>query len=164
MSWSTYHHREDAVREAVRLTDRRRDGRLPFAESRLITSAFETPEDLLLALQMRWRRRLVNHVEAELADEPLNLEEAANRAWHRTAQDMPGVRAVLDAHDDDPLLATARHKELVYLASVAGLAHMDAPQAEALGLRVRNRQPVAGGRDDQPQESWIERLLGALVA
>jgi len=165
MSWDTYHHREEAVREAVRLIDRTRDGHLPFAESRVIERAFETPEDLLLALQMRWHRRLMNYVEAELAEEPLDLEEAAARAWHRTARDLPGVRAVLDAHDDDPVLATGRRKDLCYLASAAGLAGLDDPNAEPLGLRVRSQQPVAAGTDDdEPREGWLERLIGALVA
>ena len=127
---------------------------------------FATPADLLLALHMHWHTRLSGEVERELAAEPLELDSAVARAWREAAASLPGTRAVLDAHEEDPALAAAQRKELAYLASAAGLAELADPAAPAVGTRVRKaaraitRQPP----DDAGRSGWLGRLLHALAA
>ncbi|HLR85075.1 MAG TPA: hypothetical protein VK059_08990, partial [Nocardioidaceae bacterium] len=66
-------------------------------------------------------------------------EAAAARAWRNASADMPGTRAILDAHQANPALAPARIKELSLLAEAAGLAPADDGGSIALGQRVKAR-------------------------
>ena len=59
-------------------------------------------------------------------------------AWRDTRADLPGVRAILDAYDGDPVLAKARAKDVSTLAHAAGLAPLDHPRGVAAGKRLRD--------------------------
>ena len=61
-------------------------------------------------------------------------------AWRSATADLPGVRAVLDAHEEEPALRTAQVKELAYLASAAGVrvAVLTDPRAASIGRQIRS--------------------------
>jgi hypothetical protein len=167
MTWDAYHRREAAMRSAIAVIDRRRDGRLPWPELDAARLAFDTPTDLLLALQMRWHTRLAGHVDRLLAEQPMDLRAAVIEAWRAATVDLPGVRAVLDAHDDEPALRPARSKELAYLASAAGLAELWDPAAVAVGREIR--LDARSGFDpneipDHVPTGWVARVLEKLAA
>lgn len=166
MTWDAYHRREAAVRSAIAVIDRRRDGRLPWAEIDA-DRAFDSPTDLLLALQMRWHTRLAGHVDRLLDEQPMDLRGAVIEAWRAAAADLPGVRAVLDAHDDEPALRPARAKELAYLASAAGLADLSDRAAVSVGRQLRTDAQRSVALDPVPDHvpsGWVARVLQALAA
>lgn len=167
MTWDAYHRREAALRSAAAVIDRRRDGQLPWHELDAAHSAFDTPTDLLLALQMRWHTRLAGHVDRLLAAQPMDLRAAVIEAWRAATKDLPGVRAVLDTHDAEPALRRARAKELAYLASAAGLAELWDPAAVAIGRVIRSEAQGGFDPDEIPDHvptSWVARVLQALAA
>jgi hypothetical protein len=167
MTWDAYHRRDAALRSVIAVIDRRRDGQLPWHEMDEARAAFDGPTDVLLALQMRWHTRLAGHVDRLSAEQPMDLRAAVIRAWQAATADLPGVRAVLDTHDDEPALRTARAKELAYLASAAGVAELHDAAAVAVGEEIR----ADARRVDEPVEvpdhvptGWVARVLQALSA
>ena len=142
MTWETYHRRQAAIEQATATADRRLDGALPWDLAE-VRAAFDTPTELLLALHLRWHTRLAGAVERasdpSLADPAADLEAAVVHAWRETAAAMPGVRRVLDRHDDDSALARARAKQAGFLASAAGRAALGDPGAVRAGEAVRER-------------------------
>jgi hypothetical protein len=90
-------------------------------------------------------------------------------AWRGLAADMPGVRAILDAHAQEPAMQRARRKEWVLLATASGLAGMDDPRAARIGHGVEQRarsitvHKPAAGEEPAPQ-GWLSRLRHALAA
>ena len=167
MTWDAYHRRDAALRSAIAVIDRRRDGQLPWHELDAARSAFDTPIDLLLALQMRWHTRLAGHVDRLLADQPMDLRSAVIEAWRAATVDLPGVRAVLDAHEDEPALRTAQAKELSYLASAAGLGDLTDPATRRIGREIRSDARSGSGVDEVPDHvpaGWVSRVLQALTA
>jgi hypothetical protein len=167
MTWDAYHRRDAALRSAIAVLDRRRDGRLPWPELDAARDAFDSPTDLLLALQMRWHTRLAGHVDRVLVGQPMDLRAAVVDAWRAATADLPGVRAVLDTHDDEPALRAARGKELAYLASAADLADLADPRAVAIGRDIRSdAQSVVdvGSVPDHVPTGWVSRVLQALSA
>lgn len=168
MSWDAYNRRKNVVRQVAAIADRRRDGVLPWAElGPMTTTCFDGPEDLLLELQMHWRQRLTGHIDARFGTQERDPRSAAVAGWREAAAELPGVRAILDTHDDDPVLSRAREKELAMLANTAGLAPWGDPRAATYGELVRtearsiliDRQAPTGGTP-----SWLDRLRSALVA
>ena len=166
MTWDAYHRREGALRSAVAVLDRRRDGQLPWTELDAVRTAFDTPTDLLLALQMRWHTRLAGQVDRILGDQPMDLRAAVIEAWRAATVDLPGVRAVLDAHEDEPALRTALAKELAYLAAAAGVAGLADPAAVRVGQEIRS--DARSGSDvievpDHVPDGWVARVLRSLA-
>jgi hypothetical protein len=167
MTWDAYHRRDAALRSAIAVLDRRRDGQLPWHEVDGVRSAFDTPTDLLLALQMRWHTRFAGQVDRILADQPMDLRSAVIEAWRAATADLPGVRAVLDACEDEPALRTAQAKELAYLASAAGLGDLADPAAVRLGREIRSDArsgSEVGEVPDHVPAGWVARVLRALAA
>ena len=72
--------------------------------------------------------------QTEVLDNP---ELVAVQAWVDTAADLPGARALLDAHLDAPALRTAFAKELAYLATSAGVPTYDL-DLTAHGRRIQD--------------------------
>jgi hypothetical protein len=166
MTWDAYHRREAALRSAVAVIDRRRDGQLPWAELDAIRTTFDSPTDLLVALQMRWHTRLAGQFDRILGDQPMDLRAAVIAAWRAATVDLPGVRAVLDAHEDEPALRTALAKELAYLAAAAGVAGLADPAAVRIGQEIRS--DARSGSDvievpDHVPDGWVARVLRSLA-
>lgn len=167
MTWDAYHRRQQVLRELAVSSDRHRDGLLPWAEREGVRTAFDSPTDLMLAVQMRWNARLRARVHRELDEQPIDLEAAVARAWRAAAADLPGFRAILDAHACDPALAEARTRELAFLASAAGLASAEDAVAPVLGGRVMARGQEILLEQQRPagyRGRFMARVRQALVA
>jgi len=99
MTWTTYHRREDVMRDVIAAVDARADGRLPM-DLPGVAETFGDDRTLLGALQLRWHTRLAGRIERELDRAPHDPEAAVAAARRQTARELPGVRAVLDRHGE----------------------------------------------------------------
>ena len=132
--------RRDAVlRAVVAAANDRRDAALP-TDVPGVAETFPTALDLLAALQLRWHTRLAGHIEAALAGQPLDLENAVLCAWRRTARELVGVRLVLDRYSNSPVdeemataLGKARSTDRRLLAVMSGQAGVHDGGAPAVG-------------------------------
>lgn len=175
MTWTTFHHRGELLRLVTTTADERRDGILPM-DLDGVTETFGDELTLLAALQLKWHTRLAGSVERALVDQPLDLDDAVERAWGETADKLPGIRLVLDHYRAHPLdeamaraMAKATAKERMMLATTAGRASVGDPAAAAVGARLeeaarlRHRGiPVVTPRVERP--TFIERLKAVVAA
>lgn len=172
MTWTAFHRRGEVLRHVVETADQRVDGELPLYVDG-VKETFADANDLLGALQLRWHTRLAGRIERELMTQPMDLEQAVVTAWQRTADEMPGVRAVLDRHRSHPLdrsmaevTATAAAKEHVLLAVMAGRGGPDDAQSVAVGARIeeRARATYVPAARVAAEPSLFDRLKAALAA
>lgn len=167
--------RGEILRDVSDAADRRRDGVLPLDVAG-VADAFRDELDLLGALQLRWHTRLAGRIDRELMSQPLDLEAAVVAAWQATADELPGIRAVVDRHRDHPLdddmaraLATATRKERAWLAVMAGQSGLADPHAPVVGeaieekARATHRPRPASSSDDRPR-TLAGRLRAVLAA
>ncbi len=143
------HRRGPVLRAVVQAVDRRCDGVLP-TDLPGVAEVFRDDLDLIGALQLRWHTRLSGAIEQALQHDHGDPEAAVRAAWRRTAEALPGVRAILDARIAQPAdeteraaLATAARKDRELLAAMAGLAAPGDPRAVVLGQRIE--QQARGG-------------------
>lgn len=141
MTWTSFHRRGEILRSVTRVADERLDGALPMD----VPGVRETFDELSLlgALSLRWHTRLAGRIERELMYQPMDLEAAVVAAWHHTADELPGVRAILDRHREQPLddemaaaMAKAAAKEHLLLAVMAGLGSAEDAATVAVGARL----------------------------
>ncbi|MEO5651266.1 MAG: hypothetical protein ABIN79_09455 [Marmoricola sp.] len=174
MTWNAFARREEILRAVVDTADRRLDGNLP-TDLPGVTDTFPTDTDLVSALLLKWHTRLSGNVERILMAEPMGLEESVAAAWRRTAEQMPGVRLILDraGHLDNstlkPLVQRAQEREWVRLAMAAGVANNPSPAAAAAGRRLEETARaglVLAGQVSAhaANESFVRRLKAALAA
>jgi len=123
MTWDAYNRRKHILREMLTIADRQRDITLDDLLSTVegAHEAFPTQTDLLFELQMTWFQRLSGQMDRLLSDGTESPELVPVTAWVNTAAELPGARALLDAHRDEPALSKAFAKELSYLAMTAGV-------------------------------------------
>lgn len=173
----TRHRRADVLRAVIAAADRRRDALLP-TDVPGVAETFADDLDLVATLQLRWYTRLASRIEAAQASSPEDLGTATRRAWLAVADEMPGVRAVLDlarTRTDDPRLAhamgRATAKERLLLAASAGwCGPHDLARGAVLGGRLEEeaRQqwagPGAAPRSPSGDERGAAALLGRLRA
>lgn len=172
MTWDAYHRRDTVLRDVMAYADTRRDGHLPWTEIPGVVEAFGTQDDLLGTLQMRWHTRLSGAVDRELTEQPWDLVQSVVHAWRSASAEMPGVRAILDAHADEPAMRRARRKEWALMASASGLAAMDDPRAAELGRQVEERARAVAVIKQSPSSrshegrhgGWLTRLRHVLAA
>jgi hypothetical protein len=145
MTWHAFHHRGETLRTVVATADRDRDGTLPMHLPG-VAENFAGELDLLAALLLKWHARLSGNIERALARQPLDLEDAVARAWRRTADELPGIRAIMDrartAPTDEAMAAAvtrATEREWVRLAAAAGLANDESEAAARAGRRIEDR-------------------------
>jgi hypothetical protein len=175
MTWTTHHRRAEALRTVIAAADRRRDGRLPM-DLDGVAEAFGDELSLLGALQLRWHTRLAGRIERELAARPTELEEAVVAAWRATAEELPGVRAILDHYRSAPLdaamaraMTRAAVNERTLLAATAGRAGAQDPGAALAGAGIEERaraefRPFRQFRDQPPRPGLLDRLRAVLAA
>ena len=125
MTWDAFHRRGEVLRAVIDEANTRRDGRLPM-DVPGVAETFGDELALLGALQLRWHTRLAGMIERELLDNPSDTDAAAQAAWQRAAQELPGVRAILDACAENPtspemarMLATAHRKDRALMTAMA---------------------------------------------
>lgn len=123
--WQTYHRRSAALREVVARLDA--SGADDVAWTDDLALAFEDRDDLLVALHDLWTRRVNARVELALEIDEHPPRDSVVLAWREVADDLPGVRRVLDRHRDDPGLRRSELHEHRLLAVAAGLATLDDP-------------------------------------
>ncbi|MEO6085747.1 MAG: hypothetical protein ABIQ18_21800 [Umezawaea sp.] len=118
MGWNDFYRRRDALDAVLR-----RDPAGPLEFDR---TAFETADELLLALHHRWLQQLTGRLGVALADTDDRVE-AVLRTWRVLAAEQPALRSVLDAHLAD---GEAVEREERLLALTSGLADLSEPAAE----------------------------------
>lgn len=177
MTWKSFHRRGEVLRAVIAAADVRQDARLP-VDVEGVADAFSDEVDLLAALQLRWHTRLAGCIEREMLSQPMDLEQAVLAAWQATALDLPGVRAILDRHRQQPsspamaqMMATATGKEHAMLALMSGLSSTSGAAAAQVGAQVEQRAratfrppaapEVAHGR---PEGGLLQRIRAALAA
>lgn len=175
MSWTSHHKRGEILRDVVAAVDERRDGLLPM-DLPGVAETFVDELDLLAALHLRWHTRLSGRIETELAAQPMNLEDAVVQAWHSAADELPGIRTVLDRYHALPVdetmaaaLARAQAKEHTVLAVMSGKGAFADPQCVQLGslieLRARAEYvPAAEVVERRRFVGLIDRFRSALSA
>ncbi len=178
MTWTTFHHRGELLRLVTTTADARRDGVLPM-DLPGVSETFGDELTLLAALQLRWHTRLAGAIERSLADQPMDLDAAVVGAWGETADNLPGVRLVLDRHRAEPLddamaaaMTRAMGNEHMMLAVMAGRSSVGDPTATAVGARLEDaarrrhgalsRIPAAAVPVERP--TLLERLRAVVAA
>jgi hypothetical protein len=156
-AWTAFHHRGEVLRTVTDEADLRRDGVLPMH----LPGVTETFRD-----------------ERHLADQPMDLESAVRDAWVATAEELPGIRAVIDRHVESPTTAQMQQaldralaKERVLLATTAGRASQAGHRAEAVGREIEEAarasyQPAAPMPTRVPTGSaaFVARIKAVLAA
>jgi hypothetical protein len=171
MTWDAYHRRKNVLREMLEIADRRPDVTLAELLDTVpdAREAFPTETDALYDLQMAWFQRLSGQMDRLLADEAESPELVPVTAWVSTAADMPGARALLDAHRDAPALRKAVAKELAYLAMSAGVP-AGSPDLTSHGRRIQESARVElaaappAPTGDESRPGIIARLRSAIAA
>ena len=182
MSWTAFHSRGETLRAVVDTANATRDGILPMQVPG-VTENFADELDLVGALLLKWHARLSGNIERALMREPMNLEAAVASAWRTTAEQLPGVRLVIDRCIQSPdtpemaaAMARAREQEWIRLAVAAGLANDRGPAAVEAGRRVEElareglAMPIREHANDdtpgdpRPTESFVDRIKAVLAA
>jgi hypothetical protein len=179
MTWTSFHRRGDVLRDVIAAADRRRDGTLPLDVDG-VSATFADELDLLGALQLKWHTRLAGRIDREQMHQPMDLQAAVVRAWQQTAEELPGIRAVLDEHRGHPadeptdeIMRKSADKEHILLAVMAGQASAHDACAAAVGARIEQlaratapfpaeRGRFGGHAAERP--SLLDRLKAALAA
>lgn len=178
-TWKS-HRRGEVLRDVLTTADARRDGILPMDVAG-VAETFGDELTLLGALQLRWHTRLAGRIERELMAQPMDLESAVVAAWRSTAEEMPGVRAIIDRHRAEPLdermaqaMAVSAAKEHVLLAAMAGRTSAGDALAARVGEQIadrarasydasRRRRPRTGPRRRATHVGLLDRLRAAVA-
>lgn len=151
MGWDDFYRRRDALDTVI---ESGCDSDVP--------EPFDNLGGLLLALQHRWSTRLSSRIELAMLDDPDDPVEAVTGAWRQTAAADEKLRAILDAHADNPALRPVLRTEQRAVATAAGLTDAgDSPEEEAaVGaafLTLVRSRPARRG----PVERLLDRLAPA---
>jgi hypothetical protein len=154
-SWERVHADSASLREVIAALD----AGLPLPEGSI--GSFGDRDELLVALHGVWARRLNGRIDVALETDDRGLADCVGRAWLSTADDLPGVRRVLDEHADVPALQHVLRNEHRAVAVAAGLATFDDHPVKSAaagarlvsGLRRRTTPPVV-------RRPWWRRLAG----
>ncbi len=181
MTWTSFHRRGEVLRDVIAAADRRRDGALP-TDVDGVPATFADDRDLLAALQLKWHTRLAGRIEREQLAQPMDLRAAVVRAWHQTADELPGIRAILDEQRLRPadgatadMMRKSATKEHVLLAVMAGEASAQDARAAAAGFRIEVEAQATwsapdtaerSGTDDDHEErtTFLDRMKAAFAA
>ncbi|GGO93431.1 hypothetical protein GCM10011584_32110 [Nocardioides phosphati] len=169
MNWEAFHRRGDVLQAVIKEADVRRDGELPMYVAG-VEQVFRDELDLLGALSLRWHTRLSGHTETIAKEQPLDLEQATIEAWRGAADEIPGVRLVLDkalAEGDDEvveILERSREKERELLALNSGrisayqLAEHGARVGAAVEAKAREGFEIGANWVPEPVPTLFERI------
>ena len=173
MTWKSYHHRGEILRAVAAIADERRDGLLPMDVDG-VSESFADELDLLGALQLKWHTSFAGRIERELAAQPMDLEGAVVAAWHGVADDLPGIRAILDhyaRHPSDERMARALTKavakERILIAAMAGRGAPQDELAIPAGARIEQlarASYVPTPRTAPERPTLLGRIRAALAA
>lgn len=169
MNWEAFHRRGDVLQAVIKEANIRRDGELPMYVPG-VEQVFGDELDLLGALSLKWHTRLSGHIETKAKDQPLDLEQATIEAWRAAADEIPGIRLVLDAalaEGDDEVVAIlerSREKERELLALNSGkisayqLAEHGAHVGAGVEAKAREAFEIGANWTPEPVPTLFERL------
>lgn len=169
MNWEAFHRRGDVLQAVIKEADARRDGALPMYVTG-VEQVFSDELDLLAALSLKWHTRLAGHIETKAKDQPLDLEQATIEAWRAAADEIPGIRLVLDkalAEGDEEIVAIlerSREKERELLALNSGkisayqLAEHGAHVGAGVETKAREGFEIGANWTPEPVPTLLERL------
>jgi hypothetical protein len=164
MSWNDFYRRRDALDAVIREAERDPSGPLPASE------LFDSPVELLLALQYKWTLKLTGRLGMALAeaerDPQVDQVDAVSEAWRETVADNATLHAVLNAHaTGHPAMRPALEAEQRTLALAAGLAepHESATEITRVGAAFMALLRSAPDRPTRRRNS-VEQLIRRLVA
>lgn len=167
MTWDAYNRRKETIRDLLAIADRRRDLTLTelldtVDEGR---EAFANETELLFDLQMAWFQRLSGQMDRLVSESAETPELMAVTAWVNAAAEMPGARALLDAHLHEPALAKAYAKEQTFVAASAGVP-MDHPDLTGHGRRIMDsaRESVVVADRVDTEDDLADASCSGLVA
>lgn len=175
MTWNSFHNRGEILRTVIATANARRDGVLPM-DVYGVAETFGDELSLLAALQLRWHTRLAGHIERQLMNQPLDLPRAVELAWAAAADDLPGVRRILDRYRAEPVdeamaeaMRKATVKEHMLLATMAGRASFGDASAVSVGAGIETRarhshHGVSTLTVERKQPSLLERLKAVVAA
>ncbi|HEU4512023.1 MAG TPA: hypothetical protein VFR87_02855 [Nocardioidaceae bacterium] len=182
MTWDAFHRRGEVLRNVLEHAETHRDGRLPM-ELAGVAETFGDELTLLGALQLRWHTRLAGSIERELTGQPMELEAAVMTAWRKTATELAGLRAIIDAYTEEPrseemaqMLDRAHRKDWTLMAAMAGKASPADQRAARVGRAIEQKareayRPTAAPRRaagrhaaGEPRLSLLERFKAHLAA
>ena len=182
MTWDAFHRRGEVLRNVLAHAETHRDGRLPM-ELAGVAETFGDELTLLGALQLRWHTRLAGSIERELMGQPMELESAVMTAWRKTATELAGLRAIIDAYTEEPrseemaaMLDKAHRKDWTLMAAMAGKVGPADERAARVGRTIEQkareayrptvvRRPAAGRHAaDAARPSLLERFKAHLAA
>jgi hypothetical protein len=175
MTWKSFHSRGEILRDVIAVANSRRDGQLPLDVDG-VAEAFDDDLTLLGALQLRWHTRLAGSIERELMRQPMELEQAVVAAWHATADELPGVLAILDRHRAEPhdaamaaAMTKSAAKERILLAMMAGRVSVADDAAARVGAEIEHRarasyRPARRSSRRAEQPRLLDRIKAALAA
>ncbi|KRC66534.1 hypothetical protein ASE12_18220 [Aeromicrobium sp. Root236] len=171
MTWDAYNRRKETLRDLLAIADRRRDLTLTELLDTVDAgrNAFANETELLFDLQMAWFQRLSGQLDRLVSESVETPELMAVTAWVNAAAEMPGARALLDAHLQEPALAKAFAKEQAFLAASAGVP-MDHPDLTGHGRRIMDsaRESVVDTDteivDEEPRTGLVAKLRSVIAA
>ncbi len=144
-TWDSIHRRGEVLRAVADEANERRDGVLPM-ELPGVAETFGDELSLVAALQLRWHTRLAGRIERALMEQPMELEDAVVSAWRATADELPGVRMILDSATAHPsseemavALETAHRKDWTMMAAMAGKASPGDAGAAKVGRSLEEK-------------------------
>lgn len=147
-TWDSIHRRGEVLRAVADEANERRDGVLPM-ELPGVAETFGDEFSLVAALQLRWHTRLAGRIERALMEQPMELETAVVSAWRATAEELAGVRMILDASTAHPVseemaaaLETAHRKDWTMMAAMAGKAAPGDAGAARVGRALEEQARV----------------------
>jgi hypothetical protein len=176
MTWKSFHNRGEILRSVIATAGVRRDGVLPM-DVEGVAETFGDELTLLAALQLKWHTRLAGHIERELLSQPMDLQGAVEVAWGHAADELPGVRKILDRYRAEPTsdamataMAKATAKEHVLLAVMAGQSSVGDVKAVPIGAKIEAQARLAHQRaasvpaERSGQPTLLERLKAVVAA
>jgi hypothetical protein len=178
MTWKSFHNRGEILRTVIDTANERCDGMLP-VDVDGVAEKFRDELDLLASLQLKWHTRLAGQIEKEFWLQPLDLEEAIASAWGKTADEMPGVRLLLDRYRSEPTtpemaraMSRATEKEHMMLATSAGRSSVGDEIAIPIGAGIETHartthhgrtRLAAVAADEDAKPTFLERLRAAVA-
>ena len=182
MTWKAFHNRGEVLRSVIATAAVRRDGILPM-DVEGVAHAFRDELDLLAALQLKWHTRLGGNVERQLMTQPMDLQTRVVLGWKQTADELVGVRLILDPYTQHPASDAMAHavkvaaaKEHQYLAVMAGRPSIADEAGEQIGAEIEAAGrdmhqgvtavilPVEDEEEVAPRGTLIERLRAVIAA
>lgn len=173
MTWDAYNRRKETLRDMLAIADRRRDMNLTELLDTVDAerAVFGNETELLFDLQMTWFQRLSGQMDRLLSEGAETPELMTMTAWVAAAAEMPGARALLDAHRHEPALSKAFAKEVSFLAASAGVP-LNHPDHADHGRRIIDSaresvvyaDPVDSAQADGSHVGLFSRLRSVIAA